>query len=129
MYGSRTMRVSVFPWAARLRRALSAGLTRPILGAFALVLVVVTGMFALQLAGARQQHGEGESARHAEQKCGGRAQAVLVGRLGRLRLLRSGRRRVLPEQRAQACARALREDPPRPAHGPSGSHPGVHHPR
>ena len=67
MYGARTMRVPVFPWAARLRRALSAGLARPILGAFALVLVVVTGMFALQLAGARQQHGEGESARHAEQ--------------------------------------------------------------
>ena len=61
------MRVSVLPRAARLRRALSAGLTRPILGAFALVLVVVTGMFALQLVGAREQHDEGESARHAEQ--------------------------------------------------------------
>ena len=34
-------------------------------------------------------------------------------------------RRVPPERRAQACARALREDPPRPAPGPSGSHPGV----
>ena len=31
------------------------------------MLVVVTGMFALQLYGARQQHKAGESARHSEQ--------------------------------------------------------------
>ena len=61
------MRVSVLPLATRLRRALATGLTRPILGAFALVLVVVTGMFALQLHGAREQHRFGENARHSEQ--------------------------------------------------------------
>ena len=61
------MRISVLPWAPRLRHTLGAGLTRPILGAFALVLIVVTGMFALQLYGARQQHDAGESARHSEQ--------------------------------------------------------------
>ena len=61
------MRISVLPWAVRSRRALTTGLTRPILGAFALVLVVVTGMFALQVAGARSQHDAGESARHSEQ--------------------------------------------------------------
>ena len=60
------MRITVLPWVARLRSTFGSGLTRPILGAFALVLVVVTGMFALQLVGARRQHEVGESARHAE---------------------------------------------------------------
>ena len=60
------MRISVHPWAGRLRGALGPGLSRPILGAFALVLVVVTGMFALQLTRARQQHAAGESARGSE---------------------------------------------------------------
>ena len=44
-------------------------------------------------------------------------------------LLRLARRHVLPEQRAQACARALREAVPRAAIGPSGGCPGVRHPR
>lgn len=48
-------------------RILGPGLGRPIRCAFALVLVVVTGMFALQLLGATQQHEMGESARHSEQ--------------------------------------------------------------
>ncbi len=61
------MRISVLPRVARPRRAAGAGLTRPILGAFALVLVVVAGMFVLQLMGARQQHDVGESARRSEQ--------------------------------------------------------------
>jgi PAS domain S-box-containing protein len=65
--GARTMRISVLPRAAGARRALAGGLTRPIFGAFALVLVVVTGMFALQVAGAREQHEAGDSARHSEQ--------------------------------------------------------------
>jgi len=44
-----------------------AGLARPILGAFALVLVVVVGMFAIQLAGVRSQDESAIAARHAEE--------------------------------------------------------------
>src|SRR5689334_9202897 len=61
------MWTSVPSWAARLRAGFGAGLARPIVTTFAVVLVVVMGMFAMQLRGARTQHETADSARHAEQ--------------------------------------------------------------
>jgi CHASE3 domain sensor protein len=58
-----TMRTFVPRWITRTR----AGLAGPILCAFAVVLVAVTGMFAMQLRGMRSQYESGDAARHAEQ--------------------------------------------------------------
>jgi two-component system sensor histidine kinase/response regulator len=63
----RAMRISVLPWVERLRASFSAGLARPIVSTFAVVLVAVCGMFAMQLRGAHAQHESAEAARHSEQ--------------------------------------------------------------
>ena len=61
------MRISTSSRTAHARHAAGAGLTRPILGAFAVVLVVVMAMFAIQLAGGRGQSESADAARHAEE--------------------------------------------------------------
>ena len=54
-------------WAARLRAPSRAPLARTLLGALGLVLVLVAGMFLMQLRSAGSQHDMADGARHAEQ--------------------------------------------------------------
>ena len=61
------MRTSVLSWVERLRASFGAGLARPIVTTFGVVLVAVCGMFAMQLRGAHAQHESAEAARHSEQ--------------------------------------------------------------
>ncbi|MEA2312840.1 MAG: hypothetical protein QOE28_2808, partial [Solirubrobacteraceae bacterium] len=61
------MRSFVHPWVKRAGASVNGGLARPILGAFALVLVAVAAMFGLQLAAVSSMRSTGEDARHSEQ--------------------------------------------------------------
>jgi PAS domain S-box-containing protein len=66
-HDERAMRTSVPTWVARAGAGQAPGLALPILGACAVVLVVVSAMFALQLGGIRSAHDSADAARHAEQ--------------------------------------------------------------
>ena len=64
------MRSSVPSWLQRARATSRPGLAAPILGAFALVLLAVSGMFALQLGSVRSLGRSADSARHSEEVAG-----------------------------------------------------------
>jgi two-component system sensor histidine kinase/response regulator len=61
------MRTSVPSWITRARAATRRGLAVPILGAFAVVLLAVSGMFALQLSSVRTLDRTADAARHSEE--------------------------------------------------------------